>query len=1339
MKKDSFTFSDKLKKSKTLPLSKRIPSRVGGEVKAKRTLFERAQRDLPFIIVAALALLLLPFLSREAGDIDTPSVVWGDGSDGYLEEFNKPESAEGEIAVSSFRNPLDLIIRHGEEDSSAKDTIDTYGAGSGEGESSESDYSSRSSYGSEEYSSSPATSRYGRTVKRSVRNSVNRVPTAIGSLRSGAMVSPGAGSGVGHSMAFGSRARDAAQKVQGPGVRPVALQPLQAAGKGRNLTGNDALYAEAARSIGAMNTPGAKQALMDAQLADVDGKPLGDVKGGGGPGAGPNRPGAGGNVANNWNHSPLKPWWWDMMQKRSQMRWELWHYNWEKMVSDSLIKLTAGLASCLITGSPDFSVGKFLGSDGGARDAKCVNPITGEEVYVRRREYVSDFKSEGGKEKSGDPVAGLPWEQACTQYAHGVIKFKDSGAHKGFWETRLNCLGISLDDIKDKYENRRKGVCVNMYGDPMQVDIVAERNGKVRVKQYRKMGYYVMGKKGDQECAVAINHAIPGINDIPYQKGMTKVVVYRVGATGAGFFPEGNDDPTFDRNLEDYKNKKGNYNSEEEIYWESGDYYRGLREAEKRIQNAIDRGECLSEKRVQEILKTYGKWRDPSNSMGRFNTVATCGVPKNRLDGKIAPLRINTKDNTSNLNSSPLEGVVCNETTAFIPNAGGWHAISATIKNPGLKTIAVVLEEVQGGETASKDHFKDGESTTVPERSGFHIKKVIDFSRLAEDQRISTTKKDENGEEYTETNFIGAVQVGLSSTIKDDAKGSRVLARAGDGYVLWITTDDEDVDKRINYRNGVIYSTRVEDVIDTLPNHRYANGICHYMWGCGETNDCLDINKKYCRDAADGKLYNAVEYRGYLFKTSNNPVDDPDASGEFLRCEPLCKDADGGAHIVDRPGSGDPLPNIAPLTKEELQAHGIYVDPNCPFCNPSQPKNKPAGDGQCYIEDKYNVKHCYPSITLESHRLHYNIRISEEEITPCNAENPCWSICADKAKVIYQAIRNADDTTYDRWGDEPLTENPDDILPVKPGDPLCPYCNPNPEDDGAGKCYIGKQIYPSTSFVGIDGRTTYHIRTSQTFTSGQASYPCTPICAAKAKALGIFQTESIDSTEPVDPESPLTTNYSAINPVKPGTPLCPYCNPDPSEEPEQPEYTDVIYGPCEVQLIGEFFWNASYELKKQLPLQRIYEVMHDCDNPIIEGHASKTTVTDDKGQVKNNNKRLSFDRAMEVSRQVQQEWARHGVDLQVTPTSDGLGNYQGIAPDSRWVKYRSWPKRRNTISNPSNPEESVTIYGVGDRDAVFQRPPLPAGKKAWPAADEANYRLQESKDRKVIIKGTVRH
>ena len=474
MKKDSFTFSDKLKKSKTLPLSKRIPSRVGGEVKAKRTLFERAQRDLPFIIVAALALLLLPFLSRESGDVDTPSVVWGDGGDSYIEDFNKPESSEGEIALSSFRNPLDLIIRHGEKDGSARDAIDTYGAG--DGEESSSDYSSsRSSYGSEEYSTSPATSRYGKTVKRTIRNSVNRVPTAIGSLRAGSMVSPGAGSGVGHSMALGSRAKDGAPKVQGPGVRPVALQPLQAAGKGRNLTGNDALYAEAARSIGAFNRPGAKQALMEAQLKDVDGKPLGDTKGAAA-GAGPNRPGAGGNLANNWNHSPLKPWWWDMMQKRSQMRWELWHYNWEKMASDSLIKLTAGLASCLITGSNDFAVGKFLGSPGGGVDI-CCRTSFGEEICAGDLTDFASTTTGTGKDKETSNHAIDALRMVCPANAEF---YPTQASRKSALDVRLRCLGLKLSELKNMTQVRRSAVCVNMYGDPMQVNISVKRNNKER-------------------------------------------------------------------------------------------------------------------------------------------------------------------------------------------------------------------------------------------------------------------------------------------------------------------------------------------------------------------------------------------------------------------------------------------------------------------------------------------------------------------------------------------------------------------------------------------------------------------------------------------------------------------------------------------------------------------------------------------------------------------------------------------------------------------------------------------------------------------------------------------
>ncbi|MDR0645844.1 MAG: hypothetical protein LBG46_02370, partial [Elusimicrobiota bacterium] len=77
-KDNSFTFSDKMKKSaKSVPLSKRIPSRLGADGK-QRTLLQRAQRDLPFILVAAAALLLLPILSRDSSLDSPPSKGWDD-------------------------------------------------------------------------------------------------------------------------------------------------------------------------------------------------------------------------------------------------------------------------------------------------------------------------------------------------------------------------------------------------------------------------------------------------------------------------------------------------------------------------------------------------------------------------------------------------------------------------------------------------------------------------------------------------------------------------------------------------------------------------------------------------------------------------------------------------------------------------------------------------------------------------------------------------------------------------------------------------------------------------------------------------------------------------------------------------------------------------------------------------------------------------------------------------------------------------------------------------------------------------------------------------------------
>ena len=71
-KKDSFTFSDKIKNSKpaaSKSFANRISSKIGSDGKPKKTLFERTKRDAPFFIAAIVALLLLPFLYKYSGTV----------------------------------------------------------------------------------------------------------------------------------------------------------------------------------------------------------------------------------------------------------------------------------------------------------------------------------------------------------------------------------------------------------------------------------------------------------------------------------------------------------------------------------------------------------------------------------------------------------------------------------------------------------------------------------------------------------------------------------------------------------------------------------------------------------------------------------------------------------------------------------------------------------------------------------------------------------------------------------------------------------------------------------------------------------------------------------------------------------------------------------------------------------------------------------------------------------------------------------------------------------------------------------------------------------------------
>ena len=180
------------------------------------------------------------------------------------------------------------------------------------------------------------------------------------------------------------------------------------------------------------------------------------------------------------------------------------------------------------------------------------------------------------------------------------------------------------------------------------------------------------------------------------------------------------------------------------------------------------------------------------------------------------------------------------------------------------------------------------------------------------------------------------------------------------------------------------------------------------------------------------------------------------------------------------------------------------------------------------------------------------------------------------------------------------------------------------------------------------------------------------------------------------------------------------------------EYRETVYKPCEVQIIGDFFDNASYNLKTGPSIAHIYQFMQNCDNITIEGQTSKGVTNDTV--IADNNKRLSFDRAMEIAKLLQEEAAKNGVAVSISPESDGLGEYAKVKSSK---KVSSWPTQRNTLTNPANATQNIKISGVGDKYANFQRPALQPGQKAFSKEEEKTFRWYEAQDRKIIIKGTI--
>lgn len=570
--KDSFTFSDKLRKSKSVPLSKRLPSIVGGKNTQKRTLVQRAQRDLPFILVAALALLLLPFLSRTGSDdiASTENIAWNTLTDA-------PSFAEGGGAdimpAGTMKDPLDWIIgaRNDVKDSdisagdSAKSAYGSessstsrssrYGTGTGSddgssyGRSGYSSYSSSSktkkpaaksdyntnksydeSYITKKTTKKPATAKYGQKTRAGVRKSFERKATDINrALRISQMPGQRGAANVSHNLPIGQGPNRGSASNPREGIRPVALQPMEAKGGiGRSMTGEN-LYAEAARSIREMNAGGpAKQNLLAAQMRDVDGKLT--PEGLGGPGAGASvRPGAGGNgPGNNNGYNIGKPWWWDMMQARSQKMWDLLYYKPREIFWNNIYNYLSQLMNCLATGNRDGDVSTMFGKKAGASDYICVKD--GKAILDSASDFAEMFSNtrtstdkDKNKETNADMGSAFESYRSLCESKGGTIEI-DPSSDKGFWQVRAECvgLGVMLKRLKSRIKHTQyDSNCLGVNSDPMSFTLDISRanaRGKHNTRREQKLA---------EKTVIAL---LAKVKDGPY-KGKEIVVYAQQGNT----------------------------------------------------------------------------------------------------------------------------------------------------------------------------------------------------------------------------------------------------------------------------------------------------------------------------------------------------------------------------------------------------------------------------------------------------------------------------------------------------------------------------------------------------------------------------------------------------------------------------------------------------------------------------------------------------------------------------------------------------------------------------------------------------------------------------------------
>ena len=907
--KDSFTFSDKLKKSKSLPLSKRIPSRVGGDGKAKRTLIQRAQRDLPFIIVAAAALLLLPLLSRNSGTDATG--FEGSGYDDFVGEslYDYPSSGDGEIVPSTgYRDPMDYIItnRSGMDTPSLSDSYDSE------------DTSSYISHAQSSYEEEkPQREIYKNVAKPSIRNAVQRKATAIGAFRNRAMSFGNSSSGLTRNLAIGGAPTTTGTAAARVGVRPVALQPLSSAGKGRVLTG-EGLYAEAARSLGALNQGSAKQALFEAQLRDVDGAPLGAA---GDPRRAAARIGSQGGVPDHkFGYTNERPWWWDMMKERSQKMWELWNYNWQKALSDSLIKVSTNLAMCLLTGSEDGSVKNFLGIKGGSKDVCCL--VDGMELCAGDiGDYTSSTSGSGdSKETTNNSFSSI--QAFCD--SHGAKTYVSESGAKNALQARLECMGLKAGKLAWASGTNYAGSCADVNKTPMVYKATATRkaDGKVRDRKNEKIVVYVKAKPRENIDTKTANNefviALEKTNEFALSAEELKAINTNCEITRVGSFVSKN-------TKRKISNKVGQYNDDkesitEENAEENSDKLKSGRYTKQEEKNSSEGGEL----KISEYI--IGKVNDQYNYCISENAVKPAEFIDE--DDIMEDIKVKTEINEvcpiwysdGYLDNQQTNSISCVSEDPVEIDVLAESNFSVDVVNPKDNIFAIFVEYVQTGSG------KDGKIGPV-------VKEMKNASGMVKTKIGDKVR-------YTVPGFRPGKSLSSST---EDSSGK---ASPGNGKVFWLMTNKETptVDVGHIFEGRFLDDIKAEDLIG--PTAGYKQAQCFYKWGCnGEECPPAPVTGTFCRE--DGKLYKAVQVEGYFFratdKTQNVMGEDlknysrsdkecGEDTNKFIskqpQCSKLCKYTDTEMYGI-YPYSKDTI-----LKKESLQNVAKDVLDNCEECYP---------------------------------------------------------------------------------------------------------------------------------------------------------------------------------------------------------------------------------------------------------------------------------------------------------------------------------------------------------------------------------------------------------------------